>query len=113
MAVERMPFGGERALERREMGRRHVLVGHDGGHRPLHEGGDDVSGAGEKPLADVDVVAALAQRHGHGLAPFGGGMTQSLAFLSQPSHCARARITSFTIWPCCTSRLSTVTSASA
>ena len=104
---------GKRALQRCEMCRRHVLVRHDGGHRPLHEGGHDVARAGQKPLADVDVIAAVAQRHGHGFAPFWRLSCQSFVFMSQPSHCARARITSFTIWPCCTSRLSTVTSASA
>jgi hypothetical protein len=45
----------------REMMPRHVLVGDDDGLTPAHHRRDQVSGAGDQPGADQDLIAALAE----------------------------------------------------
>ena len=65
-------LGCKCTFKRGEVGCRDILVGHDGGERALQEGRHDVAGLCQHALADRNVVAAVAQRHGHGLAPLGG-----------------------------------------
>ena len=117
----------EARFERGKMQRRHIGVGHHGSARALERARDPPAGRGEQVLADDDGIAppgkldlddclALARgESGRAVAhchTFLQPWTLARSFL-QPSLAASASITAVTITSWGTSRLSTVTSASA